>query len=69
MGKYVQVSKLNDEQFRRLTGVKLETFKVMIEVAEQEIRQRGVKPNIGTKRDIGFKFHSSDASELTEQDY
>ena len=40
MGKYEQVSKLSDEQFRRLTGVKRETFKVMIsvlELAEQEV--------------------------------
>lgn len=44
MGKYEQVSKLSDEQFRRLTGVKRETFKVMIsvlELAEQEVRGKG----------------------------
>ena len=44
MGKYEQVSKLNDEQFRRLTGVKRETFKVMIkvlELAEQSVRKKG----------------------------
>ncbi len=44
MGKYEQVSKLSNEQFRRLTGVKRETFKVMIEVlelAEKAVRQKG----------------------------
>ncbi len=44
MQKYKQIEKLKDEQFRRLTGVKRETFVVMVEIltkADEELRSKG----------------------------
>ena len=46
--KYKQISKLDDEEFRRLTGVKRSTFKKMTEIlieAEVEKKARGGRPN------------------------
>ena len=48
MGKYETVSKLNKEEFRRLTGVKSETFQKMMNIlseAEKKWKARGGKPN------------------------
>lgn len=48
MGKYEKVSRLNKEEFRRLTGIKIETFQKMMEVlseAEKTHKARGGKPN------------------------
>ena len=42
------IFKLNDEQFRRATGVKRETFNLMIELLKKEERKKwitGGKPN------------------------
>ena len=50
MQKYEQVKQLKAEQFRRLTGVKQETFMVMIEVLEKaergQRRKGGPKPKL-----------------------
>lgn len=46
--KFEQISKLSDEEFRRLTVVKRSTFKRMIEIlieAETKKKARGGKPN------------------------
>ena len=48
MGKYETVSKLNKEEFRRLTGIKLETFQEMMTIlseAEKKRKAQGGKPN------------------------
>lgn len=48
MAKYETVSKLNREEFRRLTGVKIETFQEMMKillVAEKKRKEQGGKPN------------------------
>ena len=37
---YEQVQKLSDEQFRRLTGVKRETFLMMVEILKNEYEKR-----------------------------
>lgn len=49
MAKYQTVSKLKGEAFRRLTGVKRETFEKMMEAlreAEKIYKARGGKPNV-----------------------
>lgn len=49
MAKYQTVSKLKGEEFRRLTGVKRETFEKMMEAlreAEKIYKARGGKPNV-----------------------
>jgi hypothetical protein len=46
--KYAQIIELKEEEFRRLTGVKKETFAAMVEileVAEREKKKRGGCPN------------------------
>jgi len=48
MGKYEEVKKLNDKVFRRLTGVKIQTFEKMVEVlrsAHKEKKSKGGRPN------------------------
>jgi hypothetical protein len=48
MGKYETVEKLKKEEFRRLTGVKRETFEKMLEVlkeGEKVQKAQGGKPN------------------------
>lgn len=48
MGKYETVSKLNKEEFRRLTGIKSETFQEMMTIlfeAERKRKAQGGKPN------------------------
>jgi len=48
MGKYETVSKLNKEEFRRLTGIKSETFQEMMTIlseAERNRKAQGGKPN------------------------
>lgn len=48
MEKYEQISKLPSASFRRLTGVKPETFKKMVEILREEEAQkkaRGGKPS------------------------
>lgn len=48
MAKYETVGKLSKEEFRRLTGIKRETFETMMEVlirAEKKHKARGGKPN------------------------
>ena len=37
---YEQVQKLSDEQFRRLTGVKRETFLMMVEILKNEYEKQ-----------------------------
>lgn len=47
MGKYQTVSKLNNDEFRRLTGIKKETFEKMMEVLredEKKYKAQGGKP-------------------------
>lgn len=49
MAKYQTVSKLKGEEFRRLTGVKRETFEKMMEAlreAEKIYKARGGKPKV-----------------------
>ena len=49
MTKYKQIQKLNDQEFKRETGIKRETFNCMIEIvqkAEEEKKKFGGKPNI-----------------------
>ena len=53
MNKYENIEKLNEKTFRRLTGVKKETFIVMIEIlkkADEERQRKG-----GRKRKIGIE--------------
>lgn len=48
MSKYETVRKLSKEQFRRLTGVKSETFQAMMKIlseAERIRKKKGGKPN------------------------
>lgn len=48
MSKYNSVTKLSAEEFRRLTGLKKETFQAMIEIlkeAELAKKAKGGKPN------------------------
>ena len=48
MAKYQTVSRFKGEGFRRLTGVKKETFEKMMEIlreAEKKHKARGGKPN------------------------
>lgn len=48
MGKYEEVKKLNDKVFRRLTGVKIQTFEKMVEIlrkAHKEKKRKGGRPN------------------------
>ena len=37
---YEQVQKLSDEKFRRLTGVKRETFLMMVEILKNEYEKQ-----------------------------
>ena len=50
MEKYKQIKTLKDDQFRRLTGVKKETFEVMVEIlSKADVAQRskgGPKPRL-----------------------
>ncbi len=49
MQKYEKVSKLSPTSFRRLTGVKAETFKKMVEILrekESQKKARGGKPSL-----------------------
>jgi len=41
--KYYKVNKLNDEEFRRVVGVKRDTFKEMVQVVRNHYSQRKVK--------------------------
>ncbi len=46
--KYTQIQELDEEKFRRLTGVKPTTFKRMIEILSQEEskkKRKGGRPN------------------------
>ena len=46
--RYTETDKLSGEQFKRLTGVRRETFAAMVEVlteAQQEKKRRGGRPN------------------------
>ncbi len=46
--KYTQIQELDEEKFRRLTGVKPTTFKRMVEILSQENsikKQKGGRPN------------------------
>jgi len=48
MSKYEKLSNLNDEQFRRLTGVKRKTYEKMLEIlrgAHKKKKERGGRPN------------------------
>jgi len=48
MTKYQQIEKLNEEEFRRLTGIKKVTFNRMVEIvteAEKVKKASGGKPN------------------------
>ena len=48
MQKYNTISTLKDEDFRRLTGVRRDTFEEMMKVlrlAEREKKRKGGKPN------------------------
>lgn len=40
MQKYKKIKKLNSEEFRRLTGVKPETFKALAEVLKEESKNK-----------------------------
>jgi hypothetical protein len=44
--KYETVQKLNDEAFKRATGVKRSTFEKMVDVVEQGLRKFGRPPKL-----------------------
>jgi len=51
MGKYETVGKLNKDEFRRLTGIKTETFQEMMKIlskAERKHKAHEGKPNSPT---------------------
>lgn len=47
MSKYDKIKRLSEEEFRRLTGVKAQTFNEMISILKNhEAQKRGGRPNI-----------------------
>ncbi|WCR53232.1 MAG: hypothetical protein PG981_000254 [Wolbachia endosymbiont of Ctenocephalides orientis wCori] len=46
--KFKQISRLEDEEFRRLTGVKKAIFKRMVEILDEEDRRK--KQKVGVKQ-------------------
>jgi len=80
MEKYEQIIKLPSTSFRRLTGVKPETFKKMVEILREEETQkkaRGGKPSkliiedrllmcLEYLREYRTYFHLETFSELTQ---
>lgn len=47
MSKYDKIKRLSEEEFRRLTGVKAQTFNEMISILRnRETQKRGGRPNI-----------------------
>ncbi len=51
--KFETIQKLNDEKFRRLTGVKRATFDKMIDILNESIKNRCV--NSGRKRKLSLE--------------
>ena len=80
MSKYKTAAKLSPEEFRRLTGLKQETFQAMVEVlksAELVKKARGGKPNklimedrllmtLEYLREYRTYFHVSQSYEVSE---